>query len=376
MGHGLETGDGSMIGLGILLVLVILIAVVVYASFRSMQGTEQVRSMADAAPTRLQGSIRRWVDADLIDEEQARAIENFEDLRQPPSTPPRVSPAIEALAYVGGVLLTVGVGMLVGRFWDDMNVVAHLSIVGAVGAGAGIAGRSIGESDPVARRLRGFLWMSSAIAFGALAGLVAYGIFDRRGEPVAFATSMTAAFTSVIFWNLRDRVLQHLVTFISLVVATGVGIAWIASVNPSAWIGIAYWVLGAVWAMAAWRRWIPPDVIGFPLGVALTLIGAGVTGGRYDWLAPLLGLATAAAWTALGIGVNEVLALAPGVLGIFVYLPWTLARFFGESLGAPVIVTLSGLLLLTVVAVLWRRRAHGAQIGDLWGGHFGSTAHL
>jgi hypothetical protein len=114
-------------------------------------------------------------------------------------------------------------------------------------------------------------------------------------------------------------------------------------------------------------------MIGFAMGAILTLIGAGLTGNRFDWLAPLLGLATAIAWTTIGISTNEVLALAPGVIGIFVYLPWTLGQFFGESLGAPVIIMLSGALLLGIVAFLWRRRSHDAQIGDLWSGHFTSV---
>lgn len=378
MSHGpeLEPDGAAVISLALLAVVVLLIVIVAYTSSRARNGADDIGAAATgrAVPFR-HSDVRRWVQEGLLSEEQALAIDRYESTRNGEIAAPRLSPAIEALAYVGGAMLAVGAAMLIGRFWDDMNAAAHLAVVGIPAAATGVVGAIVGEAEPVAMRLRGFLWTLSAIGSGAFAGLFVFEVFDRTGEPVAFATATTAAVVSAAFWSLRDRPLQHVVTFVGLVVAIGVGIAWIDSTEPSAWIGLAFWSLGALWAVAAWRRWVPPAMIGFPLGVALTLIGSGVVGNRYDWLAPILGLVTAAGWTAIGIGVNEVLALAPGVIGIFVFLPWTLGRFFGESLGVPVIVMLSGALLLAVVVVLWRRRSEGAQIGDLWGGHLNDIAH-
>lgn len=364
-----------MIALG-LLALVMLAMVLAVAATRARTGTNGIGTQTSRAPaSAVEISLRRWVAAGLLDESQASAITDFESDRRAARTPPRLSPAIEAMAYVGGLLLTVGTGMLVGRFWDDMGTIVHLAIVGAAAVVAGMVGGVVGEDDAVTWRLRGFLWTLSAGGAGAFAGLFVFEVLDRIGEPVAFATAATIAVVSAAFWRLRDRPLQHVATFVALVVSTGVLIAWIDDVNPAAWIGLAFWILGVSWAAASWRLVIPPAAIGFPLGVALTLVGAGVMGGRYDWLGPIVGLATATAWTAIGIGVNEVLALTPGLVGTFVFLPWTLGRFFGESLGAPVIVMLSGAVLLVIVAVLWRRRNDGARIGDLWSGHLGGITH-
>ena len=378
MANGSEQSDTIMIALGLLVVIAVLITLIIYASTRPQGRAGEVTittTPSDDAGVFRDIGMRRWVDAGLLTEEQARAIEQFEATRRTPAESPRVSPAIEALAYVGGALLAVGAGMLISRFWEDMGNAAHLGIVGVAAAGTGVIGTVVGEAEPVARRLRGFLWALSAVGLGAFAGLFMFGVFDRTGEPVAFATAAATAVLSGLYWRLRDRPLQHALTFVALVVTTGVGIGLITSANPSAWIGLTFWMLGALWAFAAWQRKLPPEIIGFALGAILTLVGAGITGNRYDWLAPLLGLATAAAWTATGVGMNEVLALVPGVIGIFIYLPWTLGRFFGESLGAPVIVMLSGALLLGIVVILWRRRSQGAQIGDLWGGHFSGVAH-
>lgn len=365
-----------MMALGLLLILLLLIVLIVYATARS-RGHTRGATDDNSKDTRTfhDVSIERWIEAGLLTNDQAIAIEQFEAARRTPSVPPRISPAIEALAYVGGTLLAVGVGMLIGRFWDDMTSAAHLGIVGAAAVGTGVMGLIVGESEPVAKRLRGFLWALSAVGIGAFAGLLVFDVFDRTGEPVAFTTAATTALCSAAYWKLRDRPLQHEVTFVGLVVATGVGIAWIVSTNPFAWIGLTFWIIGALWAIAAWQRLLPPEIIGFALGALLTLVGAGVTGIRFDSLASLLGLATAIAWTSIGISRNEVLALAPGVIGIFIYLPWTLGQFFGESLGAPIIVMLSGALLLGIVAMLWQRRSRSAHTDGLWGGHFTGVTH-
>ncbi len=123
-------------------------------------------------------------------------------------------------------------------------------------------------------------------------------------------------------------------------------------------IGLALWVLGVSWAGLAWQERLAPAIIGFPVGVLTSMVACAVVAGQLPWLAPLAGLATALGWVGLGVAEDEVVALAPGVLGVFIFLPWTLGRFFGQRLGAPVVAMLSGALLLGAIAVLLRR-GHG-----------------
>lgn len=360
-----------MILLGVLALVVI--AVLAYGAAR--HGSESDATRPDVpAPVRASG-LDRWAQAGLITDDQVRAITEFEAARRKARPASRVSPAIEALAYVGGVLLAVGAGMLVGQFWDRMGTGAHLGIVAVAALVTGAVGVVVGESDPAAWRLRGFLWALSAVGLGALAGLFVYEVVDTSGEPVAVATATTAMVASAGYWQLRNRPLQHALTFLGLVVAIGVGIAWAGSGNVAAWIGLTLWLVGAAWAGLAWRRHLPPAVVGFGLGAALTLVACGIVGARYESLGPVLGLVTAAAWVGVGIVADEGLALAPGVVGTFVFLPWTLGQLFGEALGAPAIVMLSGALLLGVVVVLLRRRrGHDGPAGGVWGRHFRRAA--
>ena len=317
---------------------------------------ERGPSLTAAARTSpLEQRARRWVAAGLIDDAQARAIAEFEAVPRPAPVRSRVTPVVEAIAYVGGILLAVGAGMIVSRFWERLGTVGHLGGAVVVTALTGVLGGLVGEGDPVTWRLRGFLWTLSSAFAGAVAGLFVFDVLDRTGEPVALSVAITIAVASAAYWQLRDRPLQHVVTFIALVVTIAVAIGWGAPVAPAGWIGLSFWVLGAVWAALGWTRRIPPSVIGFLLGVVLTMVGSAVVGGRYDWLAPIVGLVTALIWSAIGIVADEVLALAPGVIGVFVFLPWTLVRFFGGSFGAPVVMMITGVLLLATVAVLLRR---------------------
>jgi hypothetical protein len=194
-------------------------------------------------------------------------------------------------------------------------------------------------------------------------------VLDASGEPVALAAAGIGGLSSLAYWQLRDRPLQHLVSFVGLAVSVAVTISWVGGERTGAAIGVALWSLGAVWAWQAWCDRLRPALVGFPLGVLLTLVASAPVGDQVEWLAPLLGLATAGGWVAFGTIRAEPMALAPGVAGVFVYLPWTIGYFFGASLGAPAIVMLSGAALLGVVT-LFLRRGRGGTGPRGWAGHF------
>jgi hypothetical protein len=348
-----------MVALGLLVVVVVVVVVMAV-------GATRLHSHAPAGPPETVAApddrLDRWVAAGLIANEQAQAIRAFEQEAAPARPRPRISPAVEALAYVGGILLTVGAGMLVARFWHGLGVGGRLGLLAAAATLTVVVGAAVGESDGVTWRLRGFLWALGAVGYAAVAGLFVFEVADVSGEPVAVAVAGTAALVSAGLWQLRNRPLQHLLTLLGLAVAVGTGIAWAGGAGAHGLlIGLVLWALGGVWAWLGWEDRIPPAALGFLLGAVLTLVGAGIVNAEVSWLAPLLGLATAGAWVAVGVVRSERLALVPGILGVFVFLPWTLARFFGGTLGAPVVAMVSGAVLLGVVLVLVRRGRDGTH---------------
>jgi hypothetical protein len=283
---------------------------------------------------------------------------------------------MEALAYVGGALFAVGAGMLVGQFWDELRTGGQLAILAVVAGALGALGLAVGESDPVTWRLRGFLWTLSTGAAAAFAGLFVFEVVDVSGEPVALATAATGALVAGAYWMLRNRPLQHVLTLVGLAVSIGVTLAWAGA--PGGVIGMAIWLLGVGWVVLAWQKRIPPQPVGFALGAVMSLVACTIVGDQLEWAAPLLGMVTAVGWVAAGVAISATMLLAAGVVGIFVFLPFTLGYFFGDALGAPAIAMMSGAMLLVVVTVLLRRggRGHGG-FRMRWSSHeLGHAPHV
>ena len=364
-----------MVVLGLIVVVVIVGVGFAYGASRRRAAPDAIRR--EAAQVVPAEGLGRWVAAGLITEDQAQAITEYEHAQQvrPVARPkPRVSPVVEALAYLGGILLVVGPAMLIGQSWHRLGIGGRLGILGAAAALTGAVGAAVGERDAVTWRLRGFLWALSVAAIAGVAGLFAFEVLDVSGEPVALAAAGVGCLASFGYWWMQDRPLQHVLTFVGLTVSVAVSIAW-AGAHQLA-IGVALWLLGLAWSGLAWRRRVPPAVVGFLLGMVLTLVASGIVGGQVEWLAPILGLATATGWVVVGVSRSEGLALAPGIVGVFVFLPWTLGFFFGDTFGAPAVAMLSGALLLGVVLVLVRRgRGRDGPVPRARRGHFGTLAH-
>ena len=364
-----------MISLGLLVLIVVLLVAYVSTRHPVHAGAVHAGAVHAGGPLAARGdALDRWVEAGLISGEQASAIAAFEQAQRAARPVPRVSPWVEALAYVGGVLLAVGAAMLVSQFWDDLGVAGRLGILSAAAVVTGVAGAVVGEADPVTWRLRGFVWALSAAAIAAVAGLFVLDVVDASGEPVALSAAGVGALASGAYWWLRDRPLQHALAFVGLAASLGVAIAWVGGdATVGGLIGLALWLLGGAWVALAWYRRIPPRAVGFLLGAVLTLVASAIVSSQFEWLAPLLGLATAGGWVVMGATRGVPQALVPGVAGVFTFLPWALGYFFGDALGAPAIAMLSGVLLLGVVVVLVRR---GRGTGSDTGGHVPPVAHV
>jgi hypothetical protein len=90
------------------------------------------------------------------------------------------------------------------------------------------------------------------------------------------------------------------------------------------------------------------------LGGAGTLAGAAVTGAQWTGFAPLFGIGTAVALLALGTLPGAVLLSVTGALGLLGNVPWAIAHFFPGEGRAPLLVLVSGVLLVAVAILLAR----------------------
>ena len=128
--------------------------------------------------------------------------------------------------------------------------------------------------------------------------------------------------------------------------------AW---VDGPAMVGLVLWAFGLVCLVLGWRRIVVPGMIALVAAPGLMLVSAGITGGSWESFAPLFGLVTAAALFITGAVLKEFLITGVGVVGVFVYLPMSGAEYFGETIGVPIVLLLTGVLLIVVMVYLLRR---------------------
>ncbi|MFZ9629915.1 MAG: hypothetical protein ACO3C1_11260, partial [Ilumatobacteraceae bacterium] len=118
--------------------------------------------------------------------------------------------------------------------------------------------------------------------------------------------------------------------------------------------GLVVWAVGgAVVGAAVSRRIVHPVTLEIAGGVLL-VGGAALTGVQHEGFATVFGLATALAMLALGTRPGRVLMSVTGSLGLLVNVPWAISYFFpGENL-APLLIAVSGVLLVVIAVVLTR----------------------
>lgn len=94
------------------------------------------------------------------------------------------------------------------------------------------------------------------------------------------------------------------------------------------------------------------------LGGVVALAGAAVIFGQWHGAAPILGAAVAVGMLALGAGREHMALSVIGSLGLLVNVPWAIVWFFPGEGRTPVLVVVTGLLVLAVATILARTDRH------------------
>jgi len=339
-----------------LVVLVILVVLVVAMAAKRSPGAAEP---ADR-PVLTAADLQRATESGVVTADQAAALLALVAARPRPArsgerAPRKASVAVEIVGYLGAVLAMTGAATLVGQFWDDMASWSRLALVGSLAIGLWGAGAVVDESaDAVLWRLRGFLWLLSSAATAFFVGLLGADVFEWDPEPVAIVVGSATAVHAGLLWRRRDRPAQQLAFFAGVIAALAGASAW---VDGPGMVGLVLWAFGVVWLALGWRRIVVPAVIALVAAPGVMLVAAGVTGGSWESVAPLFGLVTAAGLLAGGTVLKEFLVTGVGVAGVFIYLPMAAAEYFGETIGVPVVLLATGVLLIGLMVVLLRRGA-------------------
>lgn len=304
--------------------------------------------------------VHRAVDQGILQPSQGEALLELAASMSPvrgvtqPVGRPRAWLA-EALGYVGAALAVTAGLLLAGQFWSDLGEAVHVATLALVTVALLSVGATVDrhESAGPLWRLGSVLWVLAVVGVAATAGVVAGEALALPEMDVAVWTATPAAVAAVALWRLRPRSLQEATAALALAAALLAGVARVAP-GLTDFNGLWIWGLGVVWFALASTGHLHPARSGIVVGAVGLLVGPlFILDGRWG---VVLGLATAAVLIALSVPMRATVALALAVLGLFVYVPQVVFAFFGEELGAPVALLLSGVVLLAVSLAVARAR--------------------
>ena len=307
-----------------------------------------------------------WVAAGLITREQADRIGDYESARHDrlsgvPSTPevPGGAPSmvVEALGYLGGVIMLVGAGILVGLYWLDIPVALRLTLMAVtalalVGAGLAVPDR-LGEA---AGRLHAVLWALAVAATGGFFAVLSIDVLHRYDEDALIVIGPATALVAAALWWQRRTSLQQLALLAPLLLsAAAVGLQ-IGDADSAP--GIAVWALGVAWTAVAWTGRLQPRITGVAFGGLVAIFGASTTSAAQLGIA--LGLATAVAMLVLSMLERSLPWLAVTAFGLLWTAPRAVVEWFPGRLSASLTLIVTGGLL--VGAAIWVARHQGTRV--------------
>jgi uncharacterized membrane protein len=299
----------------------------------------------------LADDLKRWMDAGLIDAGTADAIERFESERPGVG---RVGRGMEAVAYLGAVLILVALGILATEFWDRIQPWGKVTLSAAVTIVLFVAGLVLGRSEePAVDRAQTFAWFLTVAAVALTAAVTMNEFAGTDQQDTFLYASVASLVVAIVLWWLRASVLQMVAMGATAGVTVVAAISHIESA-PEWAFGLAFAGVGLVWLLLTWRGVFRPPRTSYALAAIGILSISFPEGDALPW--PLLGLGAALALMGLSVGLGENVLLGLGVAGLFVYIPMTIFELFGESLGVPVALLITGLVLLGVVVATVRLR--------------------
>jgi hypothetical protein len=298
-------------------------------------------------------SLREWVAIGLINEDQATAIRAHEAA---PTEERRVPLIAEVLGYLGGSLALIAAFILAGEFWPDLEAWARLLLVGAGTLAFLAAGWFIKDTENEAiHRLASFSLALGTVGVAFFFGLLANDVFDTREETTGLIAAASALAIGYVLYRLSPRSLQQILLGGAGVATT---LSLLAHLNepPQEFYGLAIWGIGIAWLFLAWGNHLKPPITAYALGSFTALLGPQVMRFSDNPWPMLLGLATAGALLAFSVGMRNTILLGFGAAGIFIFVPQIIFEYFGDTIGVPLALFLTGVVLLGAALLIARLR--------------------
>ena len=311
------------------------------------------RPVTDPVPA---DRLAAWVSAGIITQEQADRIAAHEasrTARQQTAPTTRASLLVEALGYVGGVVILVGAVLLATEFWEELGVAGRLAVVGGAASVMVVAGVAVPpRAGDQGRRLRAGLWAAATAAFAGFVGLLASDVLELSGTDAGLLTSAATAAVAVLLWWLRPTNLQHLVALVALASTVAYALTRISDAEYLPGTGI--WAAGLVWFLLALGGLLRPRRFALTLGAAVAIVGALTIMSTDVGIA--LTLASAVAVIAMAVVMTDLVLLSVGAVGLLFALPIAVSTWFDGDFAVPVALLGAGVALVAVALWIARRR--------------------
>jgi hypothetical protein len=300
--------------------------------------------------------LQAWRAEGLVTPEQAEAIAAFEAAQPEPPAPRRTLLA-EAIGYVGAALAVAAVGLIVSNLWEEFTTGPRLVLVGLLTvllAGAGAALRDVDR--PSLQRLATVLFTGAIAGVAWFAGLVATEVVDLEGAEVGLTVGGAALVASLPLYLWRRRALHQLTVLASvIVVAVSALSVPTVDIDPT-WYGLTIAAIGVAWFALAAGHWLAPRIVGEVAGSVLAIFALQATGQADQYWPLILAVVLAGGLIALAVITDQMHHLVVGAVGLFVVVPPLVFRLFGDTLGAPAVMLIIGLLLVLLAVGIGRAR--------------------
>jgi hypothetical protein len=119
--------------------------------------------------------------------------------------------------------------------------------------------------------------------------------------------------------------------------------------------GLVVWAIGGALMSVGARRLLRGPLAAEAIGGLGLIGGAALTGTQWPSFAPLFGLGTALTLLVIGMLPGRVLYSLFGALGLLVNVPWTIGWFFPGEGRAPLLILVSGVVIVAVAVLLARQ---------------------
>ena len=300
--------------------------------------------------------LKRWLEAGLIKPETAETIRIFERDQRRAEAGERPG-ALEALLYLGFVVLAVGVFSLFAQNWEDLESWARVIAIGVPTLllfGVGLALHLTGE--PQLERGGQAAWMVTVALFaGTLAVAInEYGLgLGDPGDPGALLPIAAATFAvSIALW-VASPAYPQLFAIAGATLFVGIAVANWPDEFSQELLGMTILSIALAALALAEVGWLTPVLGARFLFSALAIFGpfaASMDDGPVAF--EVLAGAMAAAVIAYGVFRASFALVLVGVVGAFAVLIAFITRHFSDRIGAPMAMIISGGILIAGILLL------------------------